>query len=188
MSLRREQILTLVVVAALTVAFVVAVALPGSRAHAELKAQLSASQAEIDLGDEILDAFHSEQKRLQQREAYLAKTTGTLNGSSDLLQEISRIAGVTGFRVVRIEPEQLRAQATYDEHPFRLDFQSRITTLAKFLKELEANERYFVIEELTVRSQASGESPEELEGKLRFVVYAARDTSADRNEENDSRG
>jgi Tfp pilus assembly protein PilO len=188
MSLRREQTLTLVVVAALTVAFVVAVALPGSQAHAELKAQLSASQDEIARGTEILDAFRSEQKRLQQREAYLSETAGTLKGSSDLLQEISRIAGVTGFRVVRIEPEQLRARATYDEHPFRLDFQAKFNTLARFLTELEANERYFAVEELSVRSQANGESPEELEGKLRFVVYAARDTSTDRNEENDSRG
>ncbi len=99
-----------------------------------MKAQLSASQAEIARGSEILDAFRSEQKRLQQRQAYLTETTGTLKESNDLLQEISRIAGVTGFRVVRIEPEQLRARATYDEHPFRLDFQARITTLAKILE------------------------------------------------------
>jgi len=188
MNSRREQMLTLVVVGVLTVAFVVTVALPGSQAHAELRAQISNSRNEIDQGPGLLDTFHSEKKRLQQRQTYLDSCAGTLRGSSDLLHEISRIAAATGFRVVRIEPEQIRAQASYDELPFRVDFQAKVGTLARFLRELEANDRYFAIEELSMRNHTNGEDPGELEGKLRFVVYAARDTSADRNEENDSKG
>lgn len=188
MNSLREQVLTFAVVAALTIVFVVAVALPGSRARADLKAEISNTQAEITRGPAILNAFRSEQKRLQQRHEYLETSDGTVRGSGDLLQEISRVASATGFRVVRIEPEQVRVHATYVELPFRLDFQTRFETLASFLRELEANERYFAIEELSVRSQTNRESPGELEGKLRFVVYAASDSSADQVEENDSKG
>lgn len=188
MRLRREQVLTLSVVAALTVAFIFAVAIPGSRARAELKAEIAASQAEIARGPEVLIAFGGERKRLQQHEDYLSASAGTAGGSSDLLQEISRIASETGFRVVRIEPEQSRVRATYDELPFQLDFTAKLGTLASFLRELELNERYFAIEELSVRSQANREAPEELEGKLRFVVYAAKHSSVAPDEENDSKG
>jgi Tfp pilus assembly protein PilO len=188
MNSRREQTLTLLVVGALTVIFVLVVALPGSRARAELQAEIDASQAEIARGAEILNAFRGERHRFRERQEYLAASAGTVGGSSDLLQEISRIASATGFRVIRIEPEQSRVHATYVELPFRLDFKAKLGTLAGFLGELEANERYFAIEELSMRNQADQEGAEELEGKLRFVVYAATDSSAAPDEENDSKG
>jgi Tfp pilus assembly protein PilO len=153
-----------------------------------LKAEIEASRAEIARGAEILNAFRGERHRFQERQTYLSASAGTVRGSSDLLQEISRVASATGFRVVRIEPDQTRVHATYVELPFRLDFKAKLGTLAGFLGELETNERYFAIEELSVRNQVDQEDAEELEGKLRFVVYAATDSSAAPNEENDSRG
>lgn len=188
MSLRKEQTLTLAVVAALTVGFIVAVAIPGRQARVELKAEIAASQAEIARSPEILNAFRGERSRLKQRQEYLSNSAGTVLGAADLLQEISRVASASDFRVVRIEPDQSRVHATYAEHPFRLDFRAKIGALSRFLRELEANERFFAIEELSVRSQTNQEDEEELEGKLRFVVYAATNSSAAPNEENDSKG
>ena len=188
MNARREQVLTLLTLAGLTVAFIAAVAFPGRQARAGLQAEIAASKAHIDRSETVLDRFRVARQSLDQRRDYLDASSAAVAEPHDLLHAISRVAQSSGLMVVRIEPEQVRAQATYVEHPFQLDFRAKLGALTKFLRGLEQSTRLYAIEELTVRKQAAQKESEVLEGTIRFVVYAASTGSGTLAEENDNTG
>lgn len=188
MNAKREQVLTLLTLAGLTVAFIAAVALPGRQARAELQAEIAASKSEIEQGPFVLDRFRAARKTLDQRRGYLAASSAAVAEPHDLLHAISQVAQTSSLAVVRIEPMPVRTQATYVEHPFQLDFRAKLGALTKFLQGLENSTRLYVIEDLIVRNQAGQKDGEALEGSIWFVVYSASTGSRTLAEENDNTG
>ncbi|MDQ3333184.1 MAG: type 4a pilus biogenesis protein PilO [Planctomycetota bacterium] len=188
MNTRREQVLTLLTLAGLTIAFIAAVALPGRQARAALQAEIAASKSEIEQGPIVLDRFRAARKSLDRRREYLDASSAAVAEPHDLLHAISHVAQTSGFAVVRIEPLPVRTQATYVEHPFQLDFRAKLGALTRFLRGLEKSTRLYVIEDVTVRKQATQKESEVLEGTIRFVVYAASTGSGTLAEENDNTG
>lgn len=188
MNLGRERVVTTLLLVALTATFMAAVSLPGRRAAAATKQEIARAEAEIARGPEALAAYKVERLELENRLRYLAGSADAVAPADpyELLGRISRFAGGSGLTVKRLEPELVRLQASYDEHPFRLDFHGNLAALAGFLRALEAGPRLFAVEELTIRPPSEPAGGETLEGSLRFVVFAERADGAGFDEESGS--
>lgn len=188
MNIGRERVVTIVMLVGLTATFMAAVSLPGRRAAAATKQEIARAEAEIARGPEALAAYKVERLELENRLRYLADSADAVAPADpyELLGRISRFARSSGLTVKRLEPEPVRPQASYDEHPFRLDFHGDLVALAGFLRALEAGPRLFAVEELTVRPPSEQAAGESLEGSLRFVVFAERGDDGGFDEESGS--
>lgn len=184
----REHLVTILLLAGLTGTFVAAVNLPGRRAEASMKHEITRAEGEIARGPQALARYKAEHAELDRRLRYLADSADAFTPADphELLGRISRLAGSSRLAVKRLEPEPARPRASYVEYPFRLEYRGDVPSLAAFLGGLEADRRLFAVEELSIKPPADPASPESLEGTLRFAVFAEREDAADFAEEGDS--
>ncbi len=189
MNIQRERLVTILLMACLTATFVAAVNLPGRRADAATKQEIARAEAEIARSPEALAAYKAAQLELEKRTRYLADTAGSVSSADphELLGRISRLARSSRLTVRRLEPEAMRPQASYTEHPFRLDFRGDLGALGEFLRGLEAGPRLFAVEDLTIHPSTDEVSGAILEGSLSFSVFAERAEGGEFSEENESK-
>jgi Tfp pilus assembly protein PilO len=184
----RERVVTILLLVGLTATFTAAVSLPGRRAAAATKQEIAHAKAEIARGTEALGRYKAERLELEKRLRYLAESSDAVAPADphELLGRISRFALGSGLTVKRLEPEPARPQASYDEHPFRLEFHGSLDALAGFLRALETGPRCFAVEDLTIRPPGEQADREVLEGSLRFSVFAERGDAGGFDEESGS--
>lgn len=188
MNRGRERVVTILLLVGLTATFMAAVSLPGRRAAAATKQEIAYAEAEIARGAEALARYKAERLELENRLRYLAESAEAVApvDPHELLGRINRFARSSRLTVKRLEPEPVRPQASYDEHPFRLEFCGTLDALAGFLQALETGSRFFAIEDLTIRPPGEQAAGETLEGSLRFSVFAERGDAGGFDEESGS--
>lgn len=172
MNRRRERIGTFLMVAGLVAAFFAAVHLPGRNARSVIHQEIAAAEADISRSQAVIEQFRAVQTELSLHNDYLLRSTETFTDSQQVLANVHRLAIGSRLKIIRLEPETVRARSTYEECPFRLEFRGSLSSLASFLHGLERDQRVYAVEELEIRRPGNEANLAELEGVYRFAVFS----------------
>lgn len=181
---QRDGLLTIVVVAALSGAFLFFFYLPERKAAQDLRAEITQLQASIKRVPIRVAELESLKREIALREDFLKKSRAWMPAKADVpavLEQVSRLADGANLKVTRLEPKTAERAHSYHSIPFRVTFRGRFSGIAGFLRGLENHERTVTFEELTLKHDQE-DRQQTSQADLHFSVYA------DGSEFNDSAG
>ncbi len=82
-----------------------------------------------------------------------------LNSNGGLLRQIEAVAKEAGLNIRNIKPEEVRREGAYNIYSARIESQSNISTLAKFLYIFSEETRGIGVQNLRINAQSKNELP-----------------------------
>ena len=187
---RRDNLLTIVGLSIIAAVFVFAIYLPGYRAAARLRAEISTAEhqiREIPVRVAELELLH---QRLEARRKYLQERGSVFAadpGVHEIIHEVALAGSRAGLEITRLEPLAPSSAASFQTLPFRLSFRGRYHACMHFVHALELQSRLMRIEDLRIFSE-SGKSGSVVQGELNFAVYARKAEKREVAEKSESAG
>jgi Tfp pilus assembly protein PilO len=186
---QKESLLTVIGVAALTMAFFWGFLIPERKATAAARQEISDLKREINQVPLQVAKLHMLHQKIEKRQKYLQKSANWLPGNPDVsgvLRNITNLAQQEKLTVIKLEPLQPVPHESYRSLPFHISFHGNFNGIASFLKGLENHTRTVTFEKLTI-TRDNRENGSSAKAELDFSVYSAMKDSSNSTENNSSR-
>lgn len=170
---RRDSLLTVIGLALLVAFFMFFVYLPNQRAAAKLKREIAAAEQSIRDIPLRLAELESLGKELALRGGHLRETERLMPTDADvhiLVRQVADLAENSGLTVTQLKPLPKTVHQSYQALPFQVGFRGGFRGIAMFLKGLEAEERLFTVEELSLAAE-NEQTGRSVNADMHFSVY-----------------
>lgn len=178
-NVRRGSWIVILPVAAVAVAYVVWVFMPGQRAIAELREKIKAKQDFIAEGEQRGRTLKQCKQILEKTHAYVTPCRKRIPEEKELgaiFGEIHELANGAGIHITRFDPQAPLALDTLRRIPINLGCTGSFGQVYEFLRKLEGMPTASWV--VSVKIERSAKNEEDVQGEVALVIFCANSESS----------
>ncbi len=189
-NVRRDSMLMIGGIGALSIAFLLGIFMPGTRKAAAVEREIAEAEKAIREIPLQIAQRESLRKQIAAGETELGRHAAAVPSKAEspaVIRQVARLAEDARLKVTRLEPLPPIEHASFREFPLRVTLAGPFSGIAAFLNGLETQPRLFGFGDYTLKSE-TGKPAGNVEADLYFSVYAASAENAGSAENSDSSG